>query len=255
MSNLSIDALNDLLGSTEPEKTDPVVEETAAVEETLSSDDLSDLDADLDAELDLLGASPAPIADSDAELEAMSDDVAAELESKEVVEPVTELPQPTAEPIADIPATPIPQKRARPAMKNPVSEFATDETLEAMNATRDNVDELINSLPVKAREKAKNMIHFLENGVELSIYTRIGLRELITETLANSGDLCQSMMNYTPRPYPYKTASTQAGQLMALFPAMGIAERKGNVLHLNRHSPFVLLFNQLDVPPVTETHA
>ncbi|HDC4315859.1 TPA: hypothetical protein O8U22_003958 [Enterobacter kobei] len=50
------------------------------------------------------------------------------------------------------------------------------------------------------------------------------------------------MMSYPEKPYPVGTASTQAGQMMTVFPALGIAEKDGKSLTLNADSPIVKKF-------------
>ena len=49
-------------------------------------------------------------------------------------------------------------------------------------------------------------------------------------------------MSYPEKPYPLSTASTQAGQMMAVFPVTGIATRDGGRLLLNEESPIVRKF-------------
>ncbi len=240
-----------------PNKTVSLDDINAMLGDDLASDELSELDKDLAAEA-FVDANQdneniehfEPVINDEKPVDDLSD-VYDDLDKslKEVTgEPAKAEPtssdnkaEPDAEPASSNDSTPIPRTRVRNTGK-PVSTFITDETLIAIGQTRETVDELVDSLPVKAREKVKNLINFLQSGVELSVYTRISLNTLVDEGKANSGDFRCGMMESKPKCYPVNTASTQAGQMMATFPALKIAERKGNVLHINLDSPFIKAF-------------
>ena len=113
-----------------------------------------------------------------------------------------------------------PARKLRVNAKAPISEYILDSMLSAMGIDRDQVDEHINYLSVKVREKARNMINFLEHGTELSIFTKIGFKELVTETLVNGDDFAYSLMHYPPRKYPFEITYPQSKQLAALFPVL-----------------------------------
>ena len=99
-----------------------------------------------------------------------------------------------------------------------------------------------NEAPVKAMDKIQNIMHWFSGGPDLSIYTRISLHSLIADKSASSNSLKLAMMSYPEKPYPVGTASTQAGQMMAVFPALGIAAKDGKTLSLNADSPIVKKF-------------
>ena len=99
-----------------------------------------------------------------------------------------------------------------------------------------------NEAPVKAMDKIQNIMHWFSGGPDLSVYTRISLHSLIADKTASSNSLKLAMMSYPEKPYLVGTASTQAGQMMAVFPALGIAEKDGKSLTLNADSPIVKKF-------------
>lgn len=99
-----------------------------------------------------------------------------------------------------------------------------------------------NEAPVKAMDKIQNIMHWFSGGPDLSVYTRISLHSLIADKTASSNSLKLAMMSYPEKPYPVGTASTQAGQMMAVFPSLGIATKEGKSLALNPDSPIVKKF-------------
>ncbi|MEQ4658425.1 hypothetical protein AB7Z54_14555 [Providencia manganoxydans] len=98
--------------------------------------------------------------------------------------------------------------------------------------------------PKKAKEKVLNIIQWALKGVELSIYTQLCFECLINNNTATSEMMRINMMSNPTRPYPSETAGTQAGQLMATFPAMKIADRVGKNITIIPTSPLVELFKK-----------
>ncbi|THB27359.1 hypothetical protein [Providencia sp. MGF014] len=98
--------------------------------------------------------------------------------------------------------------------------------------------------PKKAKEKVLNIIQWALKGVELSIYTQLCFECLINNNTATSEMMRINMMSNPTRPYPSATAGTQAGQLMATFPAMKIADRVGKNITIIPTSPLVELFKK-----------
>ena len=95
---------------------------------------------------------------------------------------------------------------------------------------------------VKAKDKISNLLNWFNGGPDISIYTVIALRHLIDTKEASSNSIKLALMSYPEKPYPLSTASTQAGQMMAVFPVTGIATRDGGRLLLNEESPIVRKF-------------
>jgi hypothetical protein len=100
-----------------------------------------------------------------------------------------------------------------------------------------------NAAPVKAMDKVQNVMHWFSGGPDLSIYTQISLKTLISDGIATSNSLKLAMMSNPEKPYPVGTASTQAGQMMAVFSVLGIATKEDNTLTLVKNSPIVKKFN------------
>lgn len=100
-----------------------------------------------------------------------------------------------------------------------------------------------NAAPVKAMDKVQNVMHWFNGGPDLSVYTQIALRLLISDGSATSNSMKLAMMSNPEKPYPVGTASTQAGQMMAVFSVLGIATKEGNTLTLVKNSPIVKKFN------------
>lgn len=96
--------------------------------------------------------------------------------------------------------------------------------------------------PVKAKDKILNLLNWFSGGPDISVYTVISMRHLLTEKKATSNSIKIALMSNPEKPYPLNTASTQAGQMMAVFPATGIAVRDGGNLTLNEESPIVKKF-------------
>ncbi|EAT1858627.1 hypothetical protein EJO82_17995 [Salmonella enterica] len=96
--------------------------------------------------------------------------------------------------------------------------------------------------PMKAKDKILNLLNWFNGGPEISIYTIIAMRHLIDAKTATSNSIKLALMSHPDKPYPLSTASTQAGQMMAVFPATGVAIREGGNLTLNEESPIVKKF-------------
>ena len=96
--------------------------------------------------------------------------------------------------------------------------------------------------PVKAKDKILNLLNWFSGGPEISVYTVIAMRHILDANTATSNSIKLALMSYPEKPYPLNTASTQAGQMMAVFPATGIATREGGNLTLNKESPIVKKF-------------
>lgn len=96
--------------------------------------------------------------------------------------------------------------------------------------------------PVKAKDKILNLLNWFSGGPEISVYTVIAMRHLLESKSATSNSIKLALMSNPDKPYPLSTASTQAGQMMAVFPATGIALRDGGNLTLNEESPIVKKF-------------
>ncbi|ELQ6222649.1 hypothetical protein ACRXLK_004316 [Cronobacter turicensis] len=96
--------------------------------------------------------------------------------------------------------------------------------------------------PVKAKDKILNLLNWFSGGPEISVYTVIAVRHILETKTATSNSIKLALMSNPEKPYPLNTASTQAGQMMALFPAVGIAKRDGGTLTLNEASPIIKKF-------------
>ncbi|WBM72964.1 hypothetical protein OH773_22230 (plasmid) [Buttiauxella sp. WJP83] len=102
--------------------------------------------------------------------------------------------------------------------------------------------EAFEKAPVKAKDKISNLLNWFGGGPEISIYTVIAIRHILETKDATSNSIKLALMSNPEKPYPLNTASTQAGQMMAVFPATGIATRDGGNLTLNKASPLVKKF-------------
>ena len=96
--------------------------------------------------------------------------------------------------------------------------------------------------PVKAKDKILNLLNWFNGGPEISVYTVIAMRYILDANTVTSNSIKLALMSNPEKPYPLNTASTQAGQMMAVFPATGIATREGGNLTLNKESPIVKKF-------------
>lgn len=87
-----------------------------------------------------------------------------------------------------------------------------------------------------------NLLNWFSGGPDISVYTVISLRHIIEANVATSNSIKIALMSNPEKPYPLNTASTQAGQMMAVFPATGVALREGGNLTLNVESPIIKKF-------------
>lgn len=106
----------------------------------------------------------------------------------------------------------------------------------------DNYHEQYTSLPKKAKSKFINLVNWFLFDEQLSIYTLVCFKQLIDKTEVKSSDLKIALMSNIERPYPINTASSQAGQLMAIFPTMNIGQLNDKVIVLKSKSPLVIKF-------------
>ena len=88
-------------------------------------------------------------------------------------------------------------------------------------------------LPKKIGEKAVNLVMHLSGCMSLSVYTQIALEMLFT-----SGELSSKALveRYMARPYSEGTSRSQAGQIMRLVQAFGIASGSTSHVTLNKNS-------------------
>ncbi|ENH0767112.1 MULTISPECIES: hypothetical protein [Enterobacter cloacae complex] len=137
---------------------------------------------------------------------------------------------------------PKPKKASTPRGARFTFDGKDDAFFEKAGLQREVFMKCYNEAPVKAMDKIQNIMHWFSGGPDLSVYTRISLHSLIADKTASSNSLKLAMMSYPEKPYPVGTASTQAGQMMAVFPALGIAAKDGKSLTLNADSPIVKKF-------------
>ena len=117
-----------------------------------------------------------------------------------------------------------------------------DDFYESAGLKRDEFTATYQKSPVKAKDKIVNLLNWYSGGPEISVYTVLALRHLLETKTATSNSIKLALMSNPEKPYPLSTASTQAGQMMAVFPATGIATREGGCLTLNAESPIVKKF-------------
>ncbi|CDL81029.1 hypothetical protein [Xenorhabdus szentirmaii] len=120
----------------------------------------------------------------------------------------------------------------------------TEEDCEKIGVSKDVLLAAVKKCPKKAQEKVLNIAQWVLRGNELSVYTQLGIECLIKKNTASSEVFRLHMMSNPTRPYPVGTAGTQAGQFMAVFPALGIADRIGKNVTLKADSPLVKLYKE-----------
>ncbi|MDE9494396.1 hypothetical protein KKJ09_12570 [Xenorhabdus bovienii] len=118
----------------------------------------------------------------------------------------------------------------------------TDKDCEKLGLIKEAMIEAVAKCPVKAQDKALNIAQWALRSNELSVYTQLGIECLIKNGTATSESFRLHMMSNPSKPYPTGTAGTQASQLMAVLPAMGMATRDGRTVTLSPESPLVKLF-------------
>lgn len=105
---------------------------------------------------------------------------------------------------------------------------------------------IIRECPVKVQEKALNIVQWMLHGHLLSVFTELSLAELIRNETATSASLRAMFMSNPDKMYTVGTAGSQAGQMMKLLPAMGIATCTGKTLKVNPDSPVVKQFKSMN---------
>ncbi|MCU6236701.1 hypothetical protein KWH75_06420 [Morganella morganii] len=118
----------------------------------------------------------------------------------------------------------------------------TDEDCGKIGVDKAALVEAYEKCPKKAKDKVANLIQWAVKGNELSVYTQLCIENLIKNNTSTSEMFRLHMMSNPTRPYPAATAGSQAGQLMAVLPALNIADRVGKNLTLKADSPIVKLF-------------
>lgn len=98
---------------------------------------------------------------------------------------------------------------------------------------------LIRQCPVKVQDKALNVVQWMLRGQSLSIFTELCLKELVHRGSTTSAGFRGMLMSEPDKTYTLGTAGSQAGQMMKLFPVLGIATRIGTTLTINKESPIV----------------
>lgn len=141
---------------------------------------------------------------------------------------------------------PRPQKIASKKQKR----FSLDELdgtfFDGLSLERTTFMAAYNAAPLKAMDKMHNILAWYSGRAELSVYTQIALSHLLETKVVTSNSLKMAMMSNPSKPYPVSTASSQAGQMIAALPALGIAVKEGKDLTLNPDSPLLKKF-QSDV--------
>ncbi|GAA0353612.1 hypothetical protein L9H26_18960 [Morganella psychrotolerans] len=134
-----------------------------------------------------------------------------------------------------------PAKPREPRSKMSLDDL-TDEDCGKIGVDKAALVEAYEKCPVKAKDKVVNLIQWAVKGNELSVYTQLCIENLIKNNTSTSEMFRLHMMSNPTRPYPAATAGSQAGQLMAVLPALNIADRVGKNLTLKADSPIVKLF-------------
>lgn len=119
----------------------------------------------------------------------------------------------------------------------------TPDMAKAMGLDKDFVDKY-QAVPKKAKSKFINLINWFLYEEKLSVYTELCFMCLLEKNTTKSADFRICMMSNTERPYPPGTAGSQAGQLMAVFPAMNIGELNDKSIVLKSSSPLVVKFKK-----------
>ncbi|QSV17153.1 hypothetical protein [Photobacterium ganghwense] len=235
-----IDDLDMLLGELDM----PEVEEQKIEEPVAAADNEDDSLSYLDKMLDELNESSKDIGKlSDGELAAQ---LAKEAQHQQDVEAVASKQD---DEFVEGEAKPKPKpkpKRKRVATGGKTAEEyvadKSDAAFEAVGIAKEEFALMLNALPKKVKDKAKNILAWANDEAELSIYTRLCLEYLVKNGSATSGDLRTYLMSNPEKPYTVGTAGSQAGQMMALLPAIGMATKDGKSITLNRENPLSAKF-------------
>jgi hypothetical protein len=111
-----------------------------------------------------------------------------------------------------------------------------DETA-ALAEMKDSIDRLAK----KVGDKAVNLLRYRAQPKKLQNYTRLGLELLVSQGYADSKTLTKHLQSSG---YTIGTARSQANQLMALFPALKIANKAGKTLAPSDESTLLKDFSE-----------
>jgi hypothetical protein len=101
----------------------------------------------------------------------------------------------------------------------------------------------VDGLPKKVKEKAANLVDFIQTGKSLSVYTQVAIDMLRDRGVITNQTLKDALMGGSKRGdastgYSAGTAASQAGQMMSLFGKLGIgAPVEGGGLKPNGDNP------------------
>ncbi|PHM69513.1 hypothetical protein [Xenorhabdus sp. KJ12.1] len=187
--------------------------------------------------------------DLEATLAALSDEIVTDTPSIDPIEPeVKTKPDSQKMEKKSVEQIEKPKKatRKRETVTRPRFQLSdlTVEDCEKLGVTKEAMTEIVDKCPVKAKDKVLNLAQWALRGNELSIYTQLGIECLIKNNTASSEIFRLYMMSNPTRPYPTATAGTQAGQLMAALPALGIADSIGKNVTLRADSPLIRMFKE-----------
>jgi hypothetical protein len=217
MKKVEMDELDAILSGDFGDGLDEVViDRSSEMEET---DDLDMIEAALEEVEVVEAAKPEPEA-------AMSEEIP---DSDDVVEIPTTSAIETAAEIPDAGKTPRKSLGHGHVPSTEIPSILSDKMIAAMESDFTLVE--LDGLAKKVREKVINIAQTLSGKSTLSVYTKVAI-----EALKDQGELSiQGIKDAfeAHRPYGAGTLSAQSSQMMSLLPAMGIAERMGNVLKLN----------------------
>lgn len=101
---------------------------------------------------------------------------------------------------------------------------------------------LVDGLPKKVKEKAANLVDFLHKGRPLSVFTQVAVNIMKEEGKLSNERLVRAFTTEATKRgmaagYSIGTARSQAGQQIALFGRLGIANNAGGALVPNATSP------------------
>lgn len=180
--------------------------------------------------------------------------VLAELESqnasakkgKRIKQPTPEAkPQPAVKQPATINTIPK-EQRSQPKGRFDLMGMNDEDWLKVGLATSAETSlNLIRECPVKVQDKALNLVQWMLRGHLLSVFTELCIAQLVKDGAATTSSLRAMLMSNPDKMYSVGTAGSQAGQMMKLLPAMGIAKLEGKTLVLNSGSPLVKFFRKV----------
>lgn len=203
------------------------------------SDDLGSEEPDLST---IVEPEPAPEeVKAESDLVAISDSVSSPVDAPVYTVAAKPRRKRKAKTEAETDESTKPAKPREPRSKMSLDDL-TDEDCEKIGVDKTALVEAYEKCPVKAKDKVLNLIQWAVKGNELSVYTQLCIENLIKNNTSTSEMFRLHMMSNPSRPYPAATAGSQAGQLMAVLPALNIADRIGKNLTLKADSPIVKLF-------------